>query len=110
MFESIERQEKNLNSLLQLVVDSPTEENKLEYLATLNELEYMILEESEKYAPKTPEKFNIRREAFATRPKYAKLMLEKWVAKYQTTEGCPHAYQDTLNIPFQQIKQPHSAK
>lgn len=110
MFESIESQEQNLNSLLQLVVDSPTEENKLEYLATLNELEYMILEESEKYAPKTPEKFNIRREAFATRPKYAKLMLEKWVAKYQTTEGCPHAYQDTLNIPFQQIKQPHSVK
>lgn len=110
MFESIESQEQNLNSLLQLVVDSPTEENKLEYLATLNELECMILEESEKYAPKTPEKFNIRREAFATRPKYAKLMLEKWVAKYQTTEGCPHAYQDTLNIPFQQIKPPHSVK
>lgn len=110
MLTAIETQEKNLNSLLELVVESPTEENKLEYLTTLNELEYMILEESEKYSPKTPENLNIRREAFATRPKYAKLMLEKWVAKYKTTQGCPHAYQDTLNIPFQQIKQPHSAK
>ena len=110
MLTTIETQEQKLYSLLELVIDSPTEENKLEYLTALNELEYSILEESQKYIPKSPENLNIRREAFATRPKYAKLMLEKWVAKYKTTKDCPHSYQDTLNIPFQQIKQPHSVK
>jgi len=110
MLTAIETQEKNLISLLDLVIESPTEENIIEYLATLNELEYSILEESEHYLPKSPENINIRREAFAIRPKYAKIMLEKWVGKYKTTEGCPHSYQDTLNIPFQQIKGPKSLK
>lgn len=103
---TIEEQEIQLNKLVEFVVESPTEENKEEYLYLLNRLEYSILEESQKYKEKTPEHFNIRKEAFATRPKYAKLMLNLWVGKYKTTSGCPHEYQDTLLIPFRQIKKP----
>lgn len=103
---SIEEQEAQLDKLIKFVVESPTEENKEEYLHSLNLLEYSILEESQKYREKTQEHFNICKEAFATRPKYAKLMLNLWVSKYKTTTGCPHEYQDTLSIPFRQIKKP----
>lgn len=103
---SIEEQEIQLDKLIKFVVENPTEENKEEYLHLLNILEYSILEESQKYKENTPEHFNIRKEAFAIRPKYAKLMLNLWVSNYKTTSGCPHEYQDTLSIPFRQIKKP----
>jgi hypothetical protein len=102
----IEDQEIELLSVLDSVVKTPTEEHIENYLSKLNILEYSILIEAEKYRPKTPEYISIRKEAFATRAKYAKIMLTQWVSKYSTTSGCPHSYQDTLNIPFKQIKSP----
>lgn len=102
----IEEQEKNLIELIQKVIIEPTRENIEKYLNELNILEYSILVESNKYKLKTPEYFNIRKEAFSTRPKYAKMMLNQWVKKYQNTKNCPHTYQDTLSIPFRQITKP----
>jgi hypothetical protein len=92
--------------LLSKVLEEPTEENKENYLNKLNELEYALIEESAKYPDKSQENLDLRKESFSTRATYAKKMLSLWVNKYQTTEGCPHSYQDTLNIPFQQIKKP----
>lgn len=104
----IEEQEKNLVELIQKVIIEPTKENIKEYLNCLNILEYSILVESEKYNPKTPEYFNIRKEAFSTRTKYAKMMLNQWVSMYKNLNNCPHSYQDTLSVPFQKINKPEN--
>ena len=46
----------------------------------------------------------MRTQAFSVRPECAKMLLGKWVAKFGSTDGCPLKYEDTLNIPFRQIK------
>lgn len=46
----------------------------------------------------------LRTKAFAYKKTTAMKMISAWVKKYGTTENCPNSYQDTLNIPFQQIK------
>lgn len=99
----IELQEHKVSQLISKTLETPTEDNKQEYLNQLNILEIMIIEEANKYKPKTPEHFKIRQEAFATRGKYAKMFLNQWVPKYGTTNGAPHKYEDTLNIPFRSI-------
>ena len=103
----IELQEQDLQELINQVVENPTDDNKQEYLKNLNLLEITILKEAEKYKPKTPEYFSIRQEAFATRGKYAKIVLSKWVAKYGNASGAPHKYEDTLSIPFRSIASPN---
>ena len=103
----IEIQEHKVSQLLNKTVETPTEENKKEYLKELNVLEIAILKEAEKYKPKTPEYFSIRQEAFATHGKYAKMFLNQWVSKYGTTNGAPHSYENTLNIPFRSIASPN---
>lgn len=103
----IETQEQNLQQLINQVVENPTDDNKQEYLKELNLLEISILKEAEKYKPKTQEYFSIRQEAFATRGKYAKMFLNQWVSKYGTTNGAPHSYENTLNIPFRSIASPN---
>ena len=103
----IELQEQHLQELINQVVENPTDDNKQEYLKELNLLEIAILKEAEKYKPKTQEYFSIRQEAFATRGKYAKMFLNQWVAKYGTTNGSPHSYENTLNIPFRSIASPN---
>jgi hypothetical protein len=102
----VELKKTAVEILLNMVLEEPTEENKKNYLNKLNELEYALIEESAKYPDKSQENLDLRKESFSTRGTYAKKMLSLWVNKYQTTEGCPHSYQDTLNIPFQQIKKP----
>jgi hypothetical protein len=102
----VELKKTAVEILLNMVLEEPTEENKENYLNKLNELEYALIEESAKYPDKSQENLDLRKESFSTRTTYAKKMLSLWVNKYQTTEGCPHSYQDTLNIPFQQIKKP----
>ena len=103
---SIETQENLVNELLHKVLNSPTDENKQNYLENLNILEYITLQEAHKYNPKTPEYFAIKKEAFAVRPKFAKSMLSLWVSKFGSSSGCPHKYEDTLNIPFKSIATP----
>jgi hypothetical protein len=90
--------------LIDLVIENPTEENKNTFLTSLNELEYSILASAEDFPKKSPEYFQIRTQAFSIRPEYARMLLRKWVAKFGSTDGCPLKYEDTLNIPFRQIK------
>ena len=90
--------------LIDLVVENPTEENKQTLLASLSALEYSTLVAAEELPRKTPEYFQMRTQAFSVRPECAKMLLRKWVAKFGSTNGCPLKYEDTLNIPFRQIK------
>ena len=46
----------------------------------------------------------LRSKSFMYKKIAAMKMINAWVAKYGTTENCPNSYQETLNIPFQQIK------
>jgi hypothetical protein len=91
--------------LIDLVVENPTEENKQTFLASLSALEHSTLAAAEELPRKTPEYFQMRTQAFSVRPECAKMLLGKWVAKFGSTDGCPLKYEDTLNIPFRQIKQ-----
>lgn len=95
-----------IEELIDLVVNSPTEENKKQFEIELNALEYSLLIEAENLPNKSQEYFDSRRKAFSVRPEYAKIMLNKWVSKYKSTDGCPVKYEMTLNIPFRQIKEP----
>ncbi len=93
-----------IKELIQTLVETPTEENKENYLKFVNEMEYFLLNEAESLPYKSQEYFNKRTEAFAYRRECAKMLLNCWVSFYASTESCPVSYADTLNIPFQQIK------
>ncbi|MEN9301765.1 MAG: hypothetical protein RL264_194 [Bacteroidota bacterium] len=95
-----------IEELIDLVVNDPTENNKNQFEVQLNSLEYSLLVEAENFPKKSQEYFDCRRKAFSVRPEYAKIMLNKWVSKYKSTNGCPVNYEMTLNIPFRQIKKP----
>ena len=90
--------------LIDLVVENPTEENKNTFLASLNALEHSTLALAEDFPKKSQEYFQMRTQAFSIRPECAKMLLRKWVAKFGSTNECPLKYEDTLNIPFRQIK------
>jgi hypothetical protein len=47
---------------------------------------------------------SLRSKAFTYKKTTAMKMITAWLKKHETTENCPNSYQDTLNIPFQQIK------
>lgn len=93
-----------IDTLIDLVVNEPTEKNKLEFENAINLLEHSLIREAELLPHKSQEYFNKRTEAFSVRPEYSKMMLNKWVSKYGSTDGCPVKYEATLNIPFRQIK------
>jgi hypothetical protein len=93
-----------IQKLIEDLVENPTEETKQNYLSHIQETEYSLLEDAEKFPFKSWEHFNQRREAFSYRSQCAKLLLIKWVGKYGNTKDCPVSYADTLNVPFQQIK------
>lgn len=93
-----------IETIIDLVVESPTEENKIKFEQAINLLECSLIQEAELMPYKSQEYFNKRKEAFSIRPEYAKMMLNKWVAKFGSTDGCPVKYESTLNIPFRQIK------
>jgi hypothetical protein len=95
-----------IDELIEILVEEPTEEHKDNYLKFINEMEYSLLQDSETLPFKSQEYFNKRTQAFAYRRECAMMLLRKWVATYGSTENCPVSYADTLNIPFQQIKEP----
>jgi len=91
--------------LIETLVQYPTEEHKNNYLTFIVEMEHSLLHEAEIFPFKSREYFDKRTEAFAYRRKCAMILLRKWVAVYGSTENCPVTYADTLNIPFQTIKE-----
>lgn len=90
--------------LIDSVIENPTEENKNNFLTSLSALEYSTLVAAEELPRKSREYFQMRTQAFSVRPECARMLLRKWVAKFGSTDGCPLKYEDTLNIPFRQIK------
>lgn len=95
-----------MNEIIENLIENPTEENKSLYLKEVNQSEYQLLEEAEKYSKKSQEYFSKRAEAFSFRRNSAMKLIQEWVKKYKTTEGCLVSYADTLNIPFQAIQVP----
>ncbi len=95
-----------IEELIETLVKTPTEESKQNYYQFVNEMEYSLLQDAETFSFKSHEYFDKRREAFAYRRECAILLLNSWVSTYGSTDNCPVAYADTLNIPFQQIKAP----
>jgi hypothetical protein len=93
------------NKLNEFLEDS-TEELKEKYEEWISKVEYEILQKSSECEYKSKEWFDFRREAFSTRGEIAKKFLPMWIEKYGSTKNCPVQYQDTLNIPFKQIKEP----
>jgi hypothetical protein len=95
-----------IQELIQTLVETPTEENKQNYLQFVTEMEYSLLQDAETLPFKSQEYFDKRKEAFAYRRNCAMMLLNSWVATHGSTENAPISYADTLNIPFQQIKKP----
>lgn len=95
-----------IDELIETIVKDPTEKNKQNYLQFVNEIEYSLLKDAETLSFKSQEYFNKRRQAFAYRRECAKMLLNKWVSSYGSTNNCPVSYADTLIIPFQTIKAP----
>lgn len=93
-----------IDEIIDQVIQNPTEEHVVKYYNKINELEYNTLHEAEFFPQKTQEYFNKRTEAFSIRRKYAAIVIKNWIQKYGSINGCFCTYADTLNIPFQQIK------
>lgn len=90
--------------MIDLLVENPTEDNKQTFLVSLAALEHSTLAAADKFHKKSQEYFQMRTQAFSVRPECAKMLLRKWVSKFGSIDGCPLKYEDTLNIPFRQIK------
>lgn len=95
-----------IEEYIENLVKEPSDENKQKFLDFITEVEFSLLEDASTLVPKSPEFFEKRREAFAYRRECAKILLNRWVSEYGSTNGCPLTYADTLIIPFQQIKPP----
>lgn len=93
-----------LEEIIDTVVENPTEENKEQYFIILNQEERRLLEEAYEEQPKTREFFEKRSKAFSIRRESAAKLINRWLKKHNSMEGCPVSYRDTLNIPFQEIK------
>lgn len=92
--------------IIEDLVESPTQENIELYFKEVNQIEYELLLEADKYPKKSQDYFYKRNEAFSVRSSCAIKLLNLWVKKYNSTENCPVKYADTLNIPFRTIKRP----
>jgi hypothetical protein len=95
-----------IEAKLQEFLESPSDNLALDYEEWISKLEYSILTTSSEVEFKSKEWFDIRTKAFSIRKKTAMMLLPMWISKYGSTKGCPVQYQDTLNIPFKQIKEP----
>lgn len=95
-----------IEAKLQEFLESPSDNLKQDYEEWISKLEYDVLATSLEVKSKSREWFDIRTNAFSIRKKAAMMLLSMWIKEYGSTEGCPVQYQDTLNIPFKQIKEP----
>ena len=95
-----------IEQLIQNLVKFPTEENKKSYFQFVSEIEYSLLQDSEKLPFKSQEYFDKRKQAFAYRRECAIMLINSWIATYGSIEDAPVSYADTLIIPFQKIKKP----
>lgn len=100
-----------IDSFIETLVDSPTEQNIKEFLNFLDLLSYSLLEDAETYPHKSQDYFSKRREAFAVKPEAYRKFINAWVSKHKSTENFPLPYKTspyelTLNIPFQEIRKP----
>jgi hypothetical protein len=95
-----------IETKIQEFLQPPFDNLKQNYEEWISQLEYSILSDCNEVKYKSREWFDIRREAFAVRKKAALIMLPMWIDKYGSIVNCPVQYQDTLNIPFKQIKEP----
>lgn len=93
-----------VEQLIKKVVEDPSEENKQKYFDHILETEHKLLQESTTLPYKSREYFDKRIEAFSYRRQSAMKLISQWVKKYGSSVGCIVSYADTLNIPFQQIK------
>jgi hypothetical protein len=93
-----------IEQIIEDVVNDPSVNNKEKYENFVSKTEYDLLVSAENFEPKTREYFNKRQEAFSFRGSCATKLISKWVKKYNSSEGCPVTYADTLNIPFKSIK------
>ena len=95
-----------IETLIDKLVENPTEESKELYNKTVSKIEYNLLEESTQYPFKSQEYFDKRRQAFSYRRECGIKLINAWVKKYGSVENCPVKYSDTLIIPFQKIEEP----
>jgi hypothetical protein len=95
-----------IETKLQEFLQSPFDNLKQNYEEWISLLEYDILSKCNEVEYKSREWFDIRINAFSIRKKAAMIMLLMWIDKYGSTVNCPVQYQNTLNIPFKQIKEP----
>lgn len=93
----------DLETIIELLVNTPSKENVEKYMTHINESELSLLVESNNFPFKSKDYFKKRTEAFSYRRNSASILISKWVEKYKTTQDCPVSYADTLNIPFQKI-------
>lgn len=94
-----------IDSIIHQFVETPSPELQQLYEALVHQTEYNLLIEANSFPFKSQEWFDKRREAFAFRRECAKRMINAWVKKHETSQGCFITYAETLNIPFQTIKQ-----
>jgi hypothetical protein len=95
-----------IENVIDRLIENPTDDNKKNYERFVSEKEYELLVESENFKPKSQEYFSQRIKAFSFRKDCAVKLISKWIEHYNTSQGCPVSYADTLNIPFREIKKP----
>jgi len=95
-----------IETKLQEFLESPSDTLKQTYEEWISQVEYNILSSCNDVEYKSKEWFDIRTNAFLIRKKVAMIFLPMWIKHYGSTKDCPVQYQDTLNIPFKQIKEP----
>lgn len=95
-----------IEAKLQEFLESPSDALNQNYEDWITDIECSILSKCNDVEYKSKEWFDIRTNAFSIRKKVAMMLLPMWINKYGSTQGCPVQYQETLNIPFKQIKEP----
>lgn len=96
----------NFEDQLKAFLDDTSDNLKEKYENWISNLEYITITKTSDVEYKSREWFDIRRDAFSIRKKAAAKLIPLWIHKYGSLHNCPVEYQDTLNIPFKQIKEP----
>lgn len=92
-----------LKAYIEILLETPTQENITHFFQLLKDEEIRLLELAENEPPKTTEYFKKRQNAFNLRRDIAMYLIPLWISKFGTTVDCPLKFQDTLNIPFRTL-------